>query len=91
MVGLPCQKPAWGRSIERLTRSGDGIDWVVPRIFSKAYGLAGLRTGYVICSSPDVRRLIEAARSPFRRECGSASRRDGRARTVLPDHATIVA
>jgi histidinol-phosphate aminotransferase len=39
--------------------------WLVLRTFSKAYGLAGLRVGYGIASSPDVVRLLDRVRTPF--------------------------
>ena len=39
--------------------------WVVTRSFSKAYCLAGLRTGYALCSSPDIRDALWALRSNF--------------------------
>lgn len=51
----------------------DGIDLlrkhdvahVVLRTFSKAYGLAGLRVGYAVCSDADVARVVGAAKTPF--------------------------
>ncbi|MES2434006.1 MAG: histidinol-phosphate transaminase [Pseudomonadota bacterium] len=42
-----------------------GIAWVVLRTFSKAYGLAGLRVGYAVCSDPEIARVIGAAKTPF--------------------------
>jgi histidinol-phosphate aminotransferase len=36
----------------------------ITRTFSKAYGLAGLRVGYVICS-PEIRRALEKVKLPF--------------------------
>ena len=39
--------------------------WVVTRSFSKAYCLAGLRTGYALCSSPDIRDALWNLRSNF--------------------------
>ena len=42
-----------------------GIAHVVLRTFSKAYGLAGLRVGYAICSDPEIARVITSARTPF--------------------------
>ena len=41
------------------------IAHIVLRTFSKAYGLAGLRVGYAICSDPALARLIAAAKTPF--------------------------
>lgn len=49
--------------IETLRDSG--IASVVLRTFSKAYGLAGLRVGYAVCSSPEIARVISAAKTPF--------------------------
>jgi len=42
-----------------------GIDYVVLRTFSKAYGLAGLRVGYALCSSVELAAVIAAAKTPF--------------------------
>ena len=42
-----------------------GIAYVVLRTFSKAYGLAGLRVGYAVCSDPEIARVIAAAKTPF--------------------------
>lgn len=49
--------------IELLRYSG--IAYVVLRTFSKAYGLAGLRVGYAVCSDPEIARVIAAAKTPF--------------------------
>ena len=49
--------------IESLRNSG--IAFVVLRTFSKAYGLAGLRVGYAVCSDPEIARVITAAKTPF--------------------------
>ena len=49
--------------IELLRESG--IAHVVLRTFSKAYGLAGLRVGYAVCSDHEVARVIAAAKTPF--------------------------
>jgi histidinol-phosphate aminotransferase len=35
------------------------------RTFSKAYGLAGLRAGYGLCGSPELRAAIDQVRQPF--------------------------
>lgn len=37
---------------------------MIARTFSKAFGMAGLRVGYGVCSS-DVARLVERARGPY--------------------------
>ncbi len=42
-----------------------GIPFVALRTFSKAYGLAGLRVGYALCSSPEIARAVAAAKTPF--------------------------
>jgi histidinol-phosphate aminotransferase len=39
--------------------------WIVLRTFSKAYGLAGMRVGYGIASSPEIARQVELARTAF--------------------------
>ncbi|MDX8439452.1 histidinol-phosphate transaminase [Mesorhizobium australafricanum] len=41
------------------------IPFVVLRTFSKAYGLAGLRVGYAICSNAALARVVAAAKTPF--------------------------
>lgn len=42
-----------------------GVPHVVLRTFSKAYGLAGLRVGYAVCSDAEIARVIAAAKTPF--------------------------
>jgi histidinol-phosphate aminotransferase len=42
-----------------------GVSYVVLRTFSKAYGLAGLRVGYAICSNPEMARVIASGKTPF--------------------------
>ena len=42
-----------------------GRPYVVLRTFSKAFGLAGLRVGYAICSSPRIAKMLSAAKTPF--------------------------
>lgn len=49
--------------IEMLRDSG--IAHVVLRTFSKAYGLAGLRVGYAVCSDPEIARVVASAKTPF--------------------------
>ncbi|MGH8444394.1 MAG: histidinol-phosphate transaminase [Solimonas sp.] len=39
--------------------------YIVLRTFSKAFGLAGLRVGYAICSSVKIARMLSAAKTPF--------------------------
>lgn len=39
--------------------------YIVLRTFSKAYGLAGLRVGYAVCSSVRIARMLAAAKTPF--------------------------
>jgi len=42
-----------------------GVPHIVLRTFSKAYGLAGLRVGYAICSDVRIARMLFAAKTPF--------------------------
>lgn len=42
-----------------------GFDWISLRTFSKAYGLAGARIGYGICSDPAMARALRKTRNPF--------------------------
>lgn len=49
----------------RAILSAAGLPHVVLRTFSKAYGLAGLRVGYAICSDTGLARTIAAAKTPF--------------------------
>jgi len=49
--------------IEVLRQSG--IAHIVLRTFSKAYGLAGLRVGYAVCSDPALARVVGSAKTPF--------------------------
>src|SRR5690606_15497233 len=39
--------------------------YVVLRTFSKAYGLAGLRVGYAVCSSAEIASMLSVAKTPF--------------------------
>lgn len=39
--------------------------WIVLRTFSKAWGLAGLRIGFGICSSPELKQAMDKTRTPF--------------------------
>lgn len=39
--------------------------WIVLRTFSKAWGLAGLRLGYGVCSSAPLKAAFDLARTPF--------------------------
>lgn len=47
-----------------VLRASD-IPFVVLRTFSKAYGLAGLRVGYAVCSDAGLARVVAAAKTPF--------------------------
>lgn len=47
-----------------MLRASD-IPFVVLRTFSKAYGLAGLRVGYAVCSDTELARVVSAAKTPF--------------------------
>ena len=42
-----------------------GVAHVVLRTFSKAYGLAGLRVGYAVCSDAEIARVVWAAHTAF--------------------------
>lgn len=42
-----------------------GVNWVVLRTFSKAFGLAGLRIGYGIVSDAELCDFLNRARTPF--------------------------
>ena len=42
-----------------------GLRFVVLRTFSKAYGLAGLRVGYAVCSDAEIARVMGSAKTPF--------------------------
>ena len=42
-----------------------GKPHIVLRTFSKAFGLAGLRVGYAVCSSARIARMLSAAKTPF--------------------------
>jgi len=40
-------------------------NWIILRTFSKAWGLAGLRIGFGICSSDALRAVLDLTRTPF--------------------------
>lgn len=40
-------------------------NWIVLRTFSKAWGLAGLRVGFGVCSSTALRSALDLTRTPF--------------------------
>ena len=42
-----------------------GLDWMILRTFSKAWGLAGARVGFGIASHTDLTRAIMKVRTPF--------------------------
>jgi histidinol-phosphate aminotransferase len=44
---------------------GAGIPYILLRTFSKAFGLAGLRVGYAVCSSPRIAQVLSLAKTPF--------------------------
>ena len=39
--------------------------WIVLRTFSKAWGLAGLRIGYGVCSSAELAAMLDLTKTPF--------------------------
>ncbi|RKE77379.1 histidinol-phosphate transaminase [Rhizobium sp. AG855] len=45
--------------------SGSGLNYVVLRTFSKAYGLAGLRVGYAVFSDDRLARAVSSSKTPF--------------------------
>ena len=47
------------------TLAGSGLNWLVLRTLSKAYGLAGLRIGYGVCSSVALKSFLDRVRTPF--------------------------
>jgi len=49
----------------RAILNAGGLPHIVLRTFSKAYGLAGLRVGYAICSDAGLARAVAAAKTPF--------------------------
>lgn len=55
--------PEGPNGIELLRASG--VPHIVLRTFSKAYGLAGLRVGYAVCSDTEIARVVTAAKTPF--------------------------
>ncbi len=57
-------KAEGGPDVLSILRKRNG-PWVVTRSFSKAYCLAGLRTGYALCSSSDIRDALWTLRPNF--------------------------
>ncbi len=55
---------AGGPDAVKLIKERKG-PWVITRTFSKAYGLAGLRLGYAMCSSQEVANAIKLMTSTF--------------------------
>ena len=55
--------PAIPDGLAALRRAGN--PHIVLRTFSKAFGLAGLRVGYAVCSSARVARMLSVAKTPF--------------------------
>lgn len=55
--------PGMPNGIEVLRAAG--LPHVVLRSFSKAYGLAGLRVGFAVCSDTEIARVVAAAKTPF--------------------------
>lgn len=41
------------------------MSYIVLRTFSKAFGLAGLRVGYAVCSSARIAGMLQVAKTPF--------------------------
>lgn len=55
--------PAIPDGLAALRRAG--TPHIVLRTFSKAFGLAGLRVGYAVCSSEQVAKMLSVAKTPF--------------------------
>ena len=55
---------AGGPDVLKILKNRRG-PWVVTRTFSKAYALAGIRLGYVICSSNEIVNAIRMVSSTF--------------------------
>jgi histidinol-phosphate aminotransferase len=49
---------------DRVLQPSDG-NWILLRTFSKAWGLAGLRLGFGLCSSAELREALDLSRTPF--------------------------
>lgn len=49
---------------DRVLQQSDG-NWILLRTFSKAWGLAGLRVGFGLCSSVELRKALDLSRTPF--------------------------
>jgi histidinol-phosphate aminotransferase len=62
--------------------------WTVTRTFSKAYALAGLRVGYVLCSSPGITEILRAARPIF--EMTSPALAAAKAALMDTDHLDLM-
>lgn len=58
--------------------------WIVLRTFSKAWGLAGLRVGYGIASSPKLVEMLDRVRTPF--NVNAAAQRAALAAWADPAH-----
>ncbi|MDO6728258.1 histidinol-phosphate transaminase [Cognatishimia sp. 1_MG-2023] len=50
-------------AIEKLSKTD--LPWISLRTFSKAYGLAGSRIGFAVCSHDDISGALMKIRSPF--------------------------
>lgn len=57
------QSGAYCSALEFLETSRQ--NWMVLRTFSKAWGLAGLRVGFAVCSDPVLRSALDLTRTPF--------------------------
>jgi histidinol-phosphate aminotransferase len=60
-----CEFNPNGQARRSIGLLGRGKDVVLLRTFSKAYGLAGARVGYALCSSRELAARLEAVRPPF--------------------------
>ncbi len=62
--------------------------WVVLRTFSKAYALAGMRLGYALCGSEEVRSAFDQIRVGF--NVGRLAQAGATAALTDPDHTTMI-
>lgn len=62
--------------------------WVVLRTFSKAYALAGLRLGYALCGSEEVRTAFDQIRVGF--NVSRLSQAGAQAALTDPDHTAMI-
>ena len=82
--------PVWGFADVAASRA-EGIEVgarVVLRTFSKAYALAGLRLGYALCGSEEVRNAFDQIRVGF--NVGRLAQAGAKAALTDPDHTAMI-